>query len=161
MLLIIILLAIVAAIAAYFLMQKSTTSTQPTQTENIQPNKQEITPKFNPSETQGENPKPALKTALEGTWVSRSDGALLEFHDNTFSIDIPSVDSHSYQKGTFSLEGTQVTFSYTDGKNPCGQGKGIYTYKISEGSLYLKFVEDNCKARRDKLVAIWDQFITK
>ena len=161
MLLIIILLAIIAAIAAYFLMQKSTTSDQSSQTEKVQPNREETTSESAAAGKQKGTVQPAVKTTLEGTWVSRSDGALLQFHDNTFSIDIPSVDSHSYQKGNFALEGAQLTFSYPDGKNPCGPGKGIYTYKISDGSLYLKVVEDNCKARRDKLATVWDQFSTK
>ncbi len=153
-LLIIILLAIIAAITSYFLTRKSTpvTKTQSEQTLN----KKE--PQNKPSETPSTS-KPEAKTILEGTWVSRSDGALLEFHNNTFSIDIPSVDSHNYQKGSFSIEGNQISFLYLAGKTPCGIEKGIYTYRLSDGSLHFKVEKDNCKSRQEKLVTIWDRFI--
>ncbi len=161
MLLVIILLAIIAAIAAYFLTQKSTTTTKPSQTELNQANKETTTSKPNQQGTQTEVAKAENKTILEGTWVSRSDGAMLEFHNSTFNIDIPSVDSPSYQKGTFSLEGTHIIFTYQNGETPCSKEKGVYTYKLTDGSLSLEVVNDNCKSRKDKLVATWDRFSTK
>jgi len=155
-LLIIILLAVIAAIVSYFLTRKSKPITKP-QTEQVESNNEPQNKQPEASETA----KPGVKTILEGTWVSRNDGALLEFHNNTFNIDIPSVDSHNYQKGSFSIEGSQITFSYPEGKNSCGAEKGIYTYELSHGSIQFKVEKDNCKSRQEKLVAIWDHFSDK
>lgn len=152
-LLIIILLAILAAITSYFLTKQPTPITK-TQSEQVKKGKE---PQHKPTEKPSTK-KPEVKTILEGTWVSRSDGALLEFHNNTFSIDIPSVDSHNFQKGLFSIEGAQITFLYPTGKTPCDVEKGVYTYDISDGSLHFKVEKDNCKSRQEKLVATWDRF---
>lgn len=151
--LIIILLAIIAAIAVYFLSEKAKTVQKP-QVEQIQNQKPIKT-------TKPENPAkavPGTRTFLEGTWVSQSDGAMLQFHNHTFSIDIPSVDSQNYKKGTFSIKGKQITFSYTTGKTLCDKEEGIYTYRLSKGILHLKVNKDNCKSRRGTLVADWEHF---
>lgn len=155
--LIIILLAAVAAIAIYYLSERPKTVQKP-QAKQIQNQQRQI------KNTQPESPvktKPKAKTLLEGTWISQSDGAMLQFHDHTFNIDFPSVDSHNYKKGSFSIEGKQITFSYEKGETPCDKEKGIYTFRISKGILHLKVEKDNCKSRRGKLVADWERFSSK
>ena len=156
LLLVILLLAIIAAITAYYLTQKPASGkkfqTEQSHNQKSSKNTQSEASTINKSET---------KTILEGTWVSQNDGAILEFHNNTFSIDLPSVDSHSFQKGTFSVEGNQVIFKYLNAKTPCGKEKGIYTYKVSDGSLRLKARKDDCKIRKQKLVATWEHFNVK
>ncbi len=159
MLLVFILLAIVAAIAAYFLMQRSANNQPKPATETEK--QQERTSQPERPGTTGTMEKPVAKTALEGVWVSRNDGAMLTFHQDTFSIDIPSVDNHIFLKGTFALNGSQITFSYPVGKSPCQQQKGTYTYKIADGSMNLKVFSDNCAPRKNTLVATWDKFDTQ
>ena len=155
-LLVIILLAVVAAITAYYLSKKPVPrkkqSTEQTQNQKKNNSHQKTASTRNPSE---------VKTILEGNWVSQSDGALLEFHNNTFSIDLPSVDSHNYKKGIFSINGNQINFSYTNANVTCGKEKGVYTFKLSDGSLHLKAKKDDCKFRKLKLVATWDRFNAK
>lgn len=155
-LLVIVLLAIIAAVAAYYLTKKPVPGKKlPTeQVTNQKENK-------NKQPENSASGKSETKTFLEGTWVSQNDGAMLEFHYNTFSIDLPSVDSQSYQKGTFSITGNEITFSYSNAKVPCGSEKGTYTYKLSNGSLQLKAQNDPCKIRKQKLVAVWDRFNDK
>lgn len=155
-LLVVIVLAVIAAITAYYLTKKPVHSKK-SQTE--QPHNQKTNGNKNTKSPAKENT--VTTTVLEGTWVSQNDGALMEFHENNFSLDLPSVDSHSYKKGIFSIEGNQVTFSYSNINNACGKQKGIYTFKLSDGSLHLKAKKDACKFRKQKLVATWDRFNTK
>jgi len=155
-LLVIILLAVIAAITAYYLTKKPVQSKQ-SQTEQLH-NKKANENRKTQSPATG---YPKATTVLEGTWVSQNDGALLEFHNHTFSLDLPSVDSHSYKKGTFSIEGNMITVSYSNTNNACGRQKGIYTFRLIGGSLHLKAKKDACKFRKQKLVATWDRFDTK
>lgn len=167
---IIILLAIIAAIAIYYLSEPKATIKKP---KAVQIQGQPETPTNQPETTKSQpitkttqqgtsvKPKPETKTFLEGTWVSQSNGAMLEFHDHTFNIDIPSVDSPNYQKGSFSINGKEITFSYNNGKVPCGEEKGVYTFRLSKDILHLKVKQDNCKTRRDELVAEWQHFSGK
>lgn len=155
-LLVIVLLAVIAAITAYYLTKKPAHSKK-SQTEQLQNKKANENKETQPPATGNSE----TTTLLEGTWVSQNDGALLEFHRHTFSLDLPSVDSHSYKKGIFSIDGNQITFSYSNINNVCGSQKGIYTFKLSNGSLHLKAKKDDCKFRKQKLVATWDRFDTK
>ena len=155
-LLVIVLLAVIAAITAYYLTKKPAHSKK-SQTEQLQTKKANENRKTQSPATGNSK----ATTVLEGTWVSQNDGALLEFHNNTFSLDLPSVDSHSYKKGIFSINGNLITLSYSNTNNACGTQKGIYTFKLSDGSLHLKAKKDDCKFRKQKLVATWDRFDTK
>lgn len=153
-LLVFILLAIVAAIAAYYITKKSTPRALPRPVHIL-----------NQKELQNKKPslpkaKPGIKNPMEGTWVSRSDGAILEVHSNKFSIDLPSVDSHNFQQGVITTEGAKVIFIFTGDKNPCKEGRGVYTFKIVQGSLHFKVEKDNCQSRKEKIVAVWDRFST-
>ncbi len=155
-LLVILLLAVIAAVIAYYFSKKPVPRAHP-KTEQIQ--KRKTSEKKTQKNTT--TVSSVVKTILEGTWVSQNDGAILEFHHNLFSIDLPSVDSHNYKKGDFSIKGDQITFSYTGENATCGKEKGVYTFKLSDGSLQLKAKKDACKLRKHKLVATWDRFNVK
>jgi len=97
-------------------------------------------------------------TFLNGTWVSRSDGRLLEIHGNRFTLELPSVSDHSITKGTIQISGNTATILYTETENQCSIHKGVYTFSISKGVLHFSVKQDICTGRKKIFSTSWDKF---
>lgn len=96
------------------------------------------------------------KYALEGTWASYNDGAMLTIKGQNFSIEQPSVESSMVVTGKIVIKDSQATFVYTTQILECGIKPGIYKFKF-EGTEEVKFtkINDSCSSRSTQLVASW------
>jgi hypothetical protein len=147
--LIVIILAAIAAIAAYYLTQKSG------KTNDIRvPSASQLQWKEKKPQEMTQS-KPMAKTALEGNWVSDTDGTMLDIQGNTFSIDSPSVDSHTYYQGMITVSGDKAQFVFKGKNAPCGHSSGNYTFQIKGDNLILKPAHDTCTIRKAKLAGNW------
>lgn len=140
----------------------------PTQVETLLPSLPESTKngqtETSPQTNTPEKPKPERKkideippqpTWLEGTWVSSSNGAMLTFKDNTFSMDFPSVENRSPLEGRFVLNGKKIEFTGTQKDDICGQQIGKYTVSPDGKDIVIKCLSDDCNRRASNLEASW------
>ena len=105
-----------------------------------------------------ENQHARTKNPLEGTWVSTSDGRMLEIHGISFSMELPSVSSHQIIKGDIHITGNVVTFVYSGSKDECGGNPGTYSFVINNGSLHFSVKQDKCPNRKQIFSATWEKF---
>lgn len=94
-------------------------------------------------------------TAIDGTWVSNNDGAMLTIHGKNFTIELPSVDSPQKTKGTIIYNDNNVTFLYSSAKTECGIKPGEYKYEINDDEIFFNVVNDDCKLRAKQLECGW------
>jgi uncharacterized protein YpmS len=97
----------------------------------------------------------AVKTPLEGTWVSNYDGAILGINGLTFSLDLPSVDAPETIKGTMAVEQNLVTFTNTSGDEMCPDMEGHYKFKIEDDEVFFTLIKDNCDIRKERMTMNW------
>lgn len=96
-----------------------------------------------------------VKTAIDGTWVSNYDGAMLTISGTTFSIEMPSVDASSKVSGRLAVEKTIVSFSNTSGNEACLGKEGHYNYSFIDGELMLNKIKDPCDSRSQRMIDTW------
>ncbi len=94
------------------------------------------------------------KTILEGNWINKKNGALLDFFGNKFNADFPSVDNHKYFEGFFEIKNNEITFSIHKKNNPC-KTPGSYRFRINSNKLFMEVKKDTCIYRVSKLNGIW------
>ena len=92
---------------------------------------------------------------LSGTWVSENDGAMMEFHTATFTIEFPSVDNAAVISGSFSVKGDTVTFVYGNSSKSCAGIAGKYLIKHSKNRLRFILISDSCRNRTERMKAPW------
>ena len=73
---------------------------------------------------------------LNGTWVSNTDGSILDIRGQSFHLELPSVDNHLLQKGKVYTRGNTATFIYTDSSSSCKGKRGIYSFEIKKGEIF-------------------------
>ena len=105
--------------------------------------------------TQKTEEQGTIKTAIEGTWVSNYDGAMLTISGTTFSIELPSVDASGNVKGSIAVENTIVTFSNTTGTKTCIGKEGHYNYSFEGDELMLNKIKDPCDRRSERMTESW------
>jgi hypothetical protein len=111
------------------------------------------------SETTAISQKAKNLNPLNGTWVSNNDGSILDIHQHTFSIEIPSIDHHTIRKGNCEVTQNQIRFSYSDSLSNCLGKPGIYTFLIIKKTHVLFTpVKDACSGRAERLSAKWERF---
>lgn len=110
----------------------------------------------NKQETESAQKVTTNKHALEGTWASYNNGAMLTISGRNFSLEQPSVESLLVATGKIVIKEGTVTFVYTTQDSKCGIRPGIYEFKF-EGSDEFKLtkIDDNCSSRSAQLVATW------
>ena len=138
---IVIVLAIAAFVITYFVMQTEDTADK--NIANIDSTKistQSITAKF----------------ILDGTWASYNDGAMLTIKGQSFTIELPSVESSEVTSGKIIIVDKTATFVYTYDDSNCGIKPGKYEFKIlNNGEVTFKKLDDHCNSRSMLLVATW------
>ncbi len=146
-LLVFVILSILAAAVAYFFF-------------DIAGKKNETSAKSPVSTTKvsSENQHVRIKNPLDGTWVSTSDGRMLEIHGISFTMELPSVSSHQIIKGEIHITGNTVTLVYSDSKDKCGENPGIYSFVINNGNLRFSVKHDKCPGRKQIFSATWEKF---
>lgn len=146
-LLVFVIIAILAAAAAYFFFdiggKKNETS---------------VKPSVSITKTPSENQHVLIKNPLNGTWVSTSDGRMLEIHGISFTMELPSVSTHQITKGRIHITGNTVIFVYSDSKDKCGENPGTYSFVINNGSLHFSVKHDKCPDRKQIFSATWEKF---
>lgn len=110
------------------------------------------------TKTSSKNQHARTKNSLDGTWVSTSDGHMLEIHGISFTIELPSVSSHQIIKGKIHITGNMVTFVYSGSKDKCGENPGTYSFVINNGSLHFSVKHDTCPVRKQIFSATWEKF---
>ncbi len=146
-LLVFVIIAIFAAAVAYFFF-------------DIGGKKDEASAKSPASitKTPSKNQHARTKNLLNGTWVSTSDGRMLEIHGISFTMELPSVSSHQIIKGEIHITGNTVTFVYSGSKDKCGENPGTYSFVINNGSLHFSVKHDTCPVRKQIFSATWEKF---
>jgi hypothetical protein len=143
-----VILAVLSALIAFFIIRpdKKTEQTH-------------STPVHQQAETAVISEKTTARNPLNGTWVSDNDGSILEIHQHTFSIEIPSIDRHTIRKGNCEVIQNQIRFSYSDSLSNCLGKPGIYTFLIIK-KTHVQFtpVKDACSGRAERLSAKWERF---
>ncbi|MBZ0241899.1 MAG: hypothetical protein K8F24_01670 [Bacteroidales bacterium] len=99
--------------------------------------------------------KPLQKTALEGTWVSTLNGAMLTFKDNTFQVEFPSIEERPKLKGHFKISANSLHLVNTLSDDLCGMKEGVYSFEIKGDDLILSAQDDLCKMRKENLSTDW------
>ena len=79
----------------------------------------------------------------EGTMV---DLLLTMMDDGTFHVDF-GIDGAVEIKGAYELDGDQITIWETEAVEGmgCGPTKGVYSYTVSETTLDLARISDDCE----------------
>ncbi len=146
-LLVFVIISILAAAIAYFFFdiggKKVETSAKPS---------------VSITKTPSENPHVRTKNPLDGTWVSTSDGHMLEIQGISFTMELPSVSSHQIIKGEVHITGNTVTFVYSGSKDECGEKPGTYSFVIKNGSLRFSVKHDKCSGRKQIFSTTWEKF---
>ena len=143
---VLIILAIVSIVIAYFVLYSEETKDETTKTP--------ATDQVEQKEKIKQEAKTS-KTALEGTWVSNYDGAMLTIEGLGFTLDQPSVDGSGQIKGTLAVEKAIVTFKNINGIDKCIGKEGRYIFSFENDELNLKLINDPCKSRTEKMTAGW------
>jgi mannitol-specific phosphotransferase system IIBC component len=143
---VLIILAIISVVIAWFVLYSDETKTESTETVTSEQVEEK-------EEVRQENKD--VKTALEGTWVSNYDGAMLTVKGLDFTLDQPSVDGSGQIKGTLKIDNANVTFSNTNGIEKCIGKKGQYSFSFEKDELNLKLIKDPCESRAEKMAAGW------
>lgn len=99
--------------------------------------------------------KTALKTALEGTWVSTLNGAMLTFKDNTFQVEFPSIEERAKLKGHFKIAANNIHLVNTLSDDLCGMKEGVYSFEFKGEDLILSVQNDPCNMRKENLSTDW------
>jgi hypothetical protein len=102
--------------------------------------------------------KTAIKSLLEGSWVSQTDGRMLEIHGENFTLERPSVSDHEVIKGKILLSGKKVRFLYTAPDGLCSGNPGIYSFSLQKGELHFTSIKEECKSRKRILTSVWKKF---
>ncbi len=100
----------------------------------------------------------AAKSVLDGTWVSTTDGRMLEIHGTAFSMELPSVSEHGVTKGSITISGNVATIIYFGTRDKCAENPGTYSFIIRKGSIHFAVRHDNCPGRKLIFATTWDKF---
>ncbi len=98
------------------------------------------------------------KSALEGTWVSTSDGRMLEIYGNLFTLELPSVSEHKITKGKISISGNTASILFTGTNDKCSRDAGTYSFVVGKGSIRFSVKHDNCPGRKQIFSTTWERF---
>ncbi len=98
------------------------------------------------------------KSVLDGTWVSTSDGRMLEIHGTSFSMELPSVSEHKITKGEIHISGDIATIIYSGTKDKCAEKPGTYSFVINKGSIHFTLKHDDCPGRKQVFSTTWNKF---
>lgn len=101
---------------------------------------------------------PPVEKIFTGTWVSSSNGAMLSFKGNRYSLDLPSVEDNPAIKGSFSVSDGIVTFEIAEGPSNCVKTLGRYAYQMNGDNLRLKLVSDDCSKQANQLKSNFFRF---
>ena len=115
-----------------------------------QETKPAVTEQTNNSEAETQQ---AVKSALEGTWVSNYDGAMLSITGLSFSLELASVDKSKIIKGTILVKDNLVTFINKEAI--CKDIQGQYKFTIKGNDLTFRLVNDDCASRKERMTAGW------
>jgi len=104
------------------------------------------------------NKKALSKSILEGTWVSTTDGRMLEIHGTSFTLELPSVSEHRITKGEIHVNGNIATIIYSGTKDKCAENPGTYSFIVYKGSVHFAVKHDNCPGRKQVFSTTWNKF---
>lgn len=110
------------------------------------------------TKTISENKSTPTKSILDGTWVSSTDGRMLEIHGTVFSMELPSVSEHKITKGQIYIKGNIVTIIYSGTKDKCAENPGTYSFVVNKGSILFIAKHDNCPGRKQVFSTTWEKF---
>jgi len=104
------------------------------------------------------NKSTPTKSILDGTWVSSTDGRMLEIHGTTFSMELPSVSEHKVTKGRIYISGDIVTIIYSGTKDKCAKNPGTYSFVVNKKHIRFTVKYDNCPGRKQIFSTTWEKF---
>lgn len=93
--------------------------------------------------------------ALQGTWVSTTNGSMLTIAGETFALDFPSIEVKKPAKGILKTGKGSFTVVDTQSEQGCGDQEGVYLYTIKGDELTTIRKKDPCKKRASSLDATW------
>ncbi len=145
-LLIFFLIALVAALVAYFIYEVEKPESKVSQNPATNTSKSAPTKKTAPAVT------------LNGTWVSTTDGRILDIKGERFSLELPSVSDHEIVKGKLQIKGQTVSFTYFSQKNNCTRHPGTYRFSRQKNTLRFRVIHDECTGRKQIFSTLWEKF---
>ncbi len=146
-LLVLVIISIIAAAIAYFFYDfGKTTSNLPAKAP------------AGSTKTISGNMNTPTKSILDGTWVSSTDGRMLEIHGTSFTLELPSVSEHRITKGKILINGDIATIIYSGTKDKCAEEPGTYSLIIDKGSIHFTVKHDNCPGRKQVFSTTWNKF---
>ena len=95
------------------------------------------------------------QASLSGDWkmsVTNPEGetftAKLTIKDNgKYLVDL-GIDGTADVRGSYTLDGNQITISDSEGTNACPPDKkGVYKYRVSATALEMEKISDECEGR--------------
>lgn len=98
------------------------------------------------------------KSMLEGSWVSNTDGRILEIHGTSFTLELPSVSDHEIIKGKILISGNTATIVYSGTKDKCAEHPGTYSFVMDNESIHFSVKHDNCEGRKQIFSTTWEKF---
>ncbi len=89
-----------------------------------------------------------------GDWQTKiplEDGTMLPLQvsltaEGTFAVDF-GIDGTIEINGKYSVTDGQITIQDIDGTRACTSGKGVYKLEVSETSMKMTRVSDDCEGR--------------
>lgn len=94
--------------------------------------------------------------ALEGTWASYNDGAMLTITGRNFTIELPSVESTATISGKIVISDKTATFVNINEDSDCGIKPGAYKFVLQDNDeVTFIMIDDSCNSRSSQLVATW------
>jgi hypothetical protein len=111
--------------------------------------------------SESEVPKGDVKiiTPINGVWYSTYDGAILSIDGTAFKLELPSVQESKVIKGTLSLAGKEVVFTYTENSQTCKGIPGRYHWETKgQNKIIFEIISDKCTSRTERMSALWERF---
>jgi hypothetical protein len=93
--------------------------------------------------------------ALQGTWVSTTNGSMLTIAGESFALDFPSIEVKKPAKGILKTGKGSFTVVDTQSEQGCGEQEGVYLYSIKGDELTTIRKKDPCKKRASSMDATW------
>ncbi|HHL57584.1 MAG: hypothetical protein DRI88_13450 [Bacteroidetes bacterium] len=108
-----------------------------------------------PSVQQTDKLPSAIGSVLDGTWVSKYDGAILTVNGRSFSLELPSVDKQVLVAGTIRIHEQTAVLKNISANANCKGLEGQYTFSVKDKNLQFQLVKDECAGRKERMTAGW------
>jgi hypothetical protein len=94
--------------------------------------------------TEKKKSNPKKGKAIEGSWVSLSNGVTLTLRESRYTIDYSNVEGKKPMTGTYKVTDDKMFFVDDSESGTCRGLEGIYKYQLNEDNLHLESIDEEC-----------------